>query len=361
MYIGRVGAAGVVASAVIFACDGRIEAPSTTRAPDDASLDGSSGPADLDAASPSDAEAGLDAGASAFTWSTLAPLTVPRTDLGAAVIDGKIYAIGGYSGSLLSRVDAYDPATHAWERRADLHTARRSFAVGAIDGKIYVAAGMAFTDYNAVTWLTSTEVFNPAANTWTERAPCPIATDGNNVWGNRFVGGGVMNGLLYVVAFDANSTTMRNAMYVYDPVGDTWSTNKAGAFGSAQFGAATLGSQLYVYASPYFDPPPGQLWSWEPSSETWIIRGTLPPWKAAFLSFAGKLYTFGGVTGTAGEPVLSNAVNEYDPATAKWTQRGAISVARESAAAVETGGHVYVIGGTVGLVPSDVVEEGTPP
>ena len=48
-------------------------------------------------------------------------------------------------------------------------------------------------------------------------------------------------------------------------------------------------------------------------------------------------------------------------ATAKWTQRGAISVARESAAAVETGGHVYVIGGTVGLVPSDVVEEGTPP
>jgi len=49
----------------------------------------------------------------AFDWSPRAPLPIPRTEHGAAVVDGKIYAIGGYSGSLLSRVDVYDPISNA--------------------------------------------------------------------------------------------------------------------------------------------------------------------------------------------------------------------------------------------------------
>jgi hypothetical protein len=137
--------------------------------------------------------------------------------------------------------------------------------------------------------------------------------DGNNVWGNRFVGGGVLNGRLYVLAFDAKSATMRNAMYVYDPTTDTWTTKTAGAFGSGQFGTTALGGQLYGYVSPYFDPPPGRLWSWEPSSETWIIRPTVTPWRAAFVGAGNKLYTLGGLTGAAAAATLTDAVEEYDP------------------------------------------------
>jgi len=218
---------------------------------------------------------------------------------------------------------------------------------------------MSFTDYNAVTWLTSTEVYDPATDAWTDRAPCPIATDGNNVWGNRFVGGGGLNGLLYVVAFDANSAT-RNAMYVYDPTTDTWTTKAAGAFGSGQFGATAFGGQLYVYVSPYFDPPPGRLWSWEPSSETWIIRPTVTPWRAAFVGAGNKLYTLGGLAGVSEGAALTDAVEEYDPATASWTQRGTIHIAREYATAVETGGHVYLFGGDTLSVPTDLVEVGIP-
>lgn len=295
----------------------------------------------------------------AFAWSKRAPLPIPRTELGAAVVDGKIYAFGGFSGSLLARVDVYDPTSNVWTRKADMQTARRSFASAAIDGKIYVSAGMAFTDYNAVTWLTSTEVYDPATDTWTARAPCPIATDGNNVWGNRFVGGGAMDGKLYVVAFDAYAT-QRNAMYVYDPATDQWTTKSTASFGTGQFGVAPLGGSLHVFVSPYFDPPPGRLWSWEPGSDTWISRGMLPPWRSAFLATGGKLYTMGGVTGTPATLLATGMVQEWDPATTTWTERGALSVAREYPAAAELAGHVYVIGGDVGNVPTDVVEEGIP-
>src|SRR5512140_1859350 len=44
-----------------------------------------------------------------FAWSTRAPLPLPRTDHGVAAIGGKVYAFGGYSGSMLARIDEYDP------------------------------------------------------------------------------------------------------------------------------------------------------------------------------------------------------------------------------------------------------------
>src|SRR5262252_9418765 len=68
--------------------------------------------------------------AAAFDWCVRSPLSLPRTGAGVAVHAGKIYVMGGYSGSMLNIVEQYDPATQAWTRKADLPTARRNFVVG---------------------------------------------------------------------------------------------------------------------------------------------------------------------------------------------------------------------------------------
>ena len=43
-------------------------------------------------------------------WETMEPMPTARRELGVAVVDGKIYAIGGYNGSYLSNNEMYTPA-----------------------------------------------------------------------------------------------------------------------------------------------------------------------------------------------------------------------------------------------------------
>lgn len=59
-------------------------------------------------------------------WRTRASMPTPRLEAGAAVINGKVYVVGGFSGSALTTTEAYDPATDTWTTRADMPTARRS-------------------------------------------------------------------------------------------------------------------------------------------------------------------------------------------------------------------------------------------
>jgi len=53
------------------------------------------------------------------TWTSLAPMPTPRMDLGLAVVNNKIYAIGGQTGRGLSDIvldtnEMYNPATNTW-------------------------------------------------------------------------------------------------------------------------------------------------------------------------------------------------------------------------------------------------------
>ena len=55
-------------------------------------------------------------------------MATARCHLTVAVLDGKVYAVGGFSGGDLSSVERYDPATNAWQVVAPMATAR-AFAV----------------------------------------------------------------------------------------------------------------------------------------------------------------------------------------------------------------------------------------
>src|SRR5262245_36934066 len=92
----------------------------------------------------------------ADTWKALTPLPTNRGSPVAAVVNGKIYVIGGaglHPGSKETAVhparphralgtnEAYDPATNTWETRSTMPTARNHSAIGVVDNKIYVIAG----------------------------------------------------------------------------------------------------------------------------------------------------------------------------------------------------------------------------
>ena len=85
-----------------------------------------------------------------------------------AVLDGKLYAVGGYDGGgVLSSVERYDPALDAWEAVAPMATARSRHAVAVVlDGKLYAVGGS-----GGGGTLSSVERYDPALNAWEAVAP----------------------------------------------------------------------------------------------------------------------------------------------------------------------------------------------
>lgn len=152
------------------------------------------------------------------SWSTRAPMPTPRSALAVGVVNGVLYAVGGrdfISGNpnsvgyhSLETVEAYDPVTDRWTAKAPMPTSRGSLGVGVVNGVLYAVGG-----YDAsFNTLTSVEAYDPVADVWTTKTPMPTP--------HQMIGVGVVNGLLYAVdggtvgAYDpvANTWTTKTPM-----------------------------------------------------------------------------------------------------------------------------------------------------
>lgn len=97
------------------------------------------------------------------TWTT-SPYTLPQPlgHFGAAVLDDVIYIAGGYDGQ--AEFDAtytFDPTSGQWTPKAALHEKRGGLGLVSYNGSLYAVGGGWAHD------LTSSEKYNPAADSWT--------------------------------------------------------------------------------------------------------------------------------------------------------------------------------------------------
>ena len=77
------------------------------------------------------------------------------------VVDGKLYAIGGARGNApFGTVEVYDPRADTWTQKADMPTTRGGLATVVVDGKIYAIGG---ARGNAP--FTTVEVYDSATDT----------------------------------------------------------------------------------------------------------------------------------------------------------------------------------------------------
>jgi N-acetylneuraminic acid mutarotase len=108
-------------------------------------------------------------------WVSKAPMQEARCDLGVAVVNGKIYAIGGAGAKGFSSTnEEYDPATNIWTFRAPMPTPRSAFGIAVYKNKIYCFGGYTMTGTTG-TATGVNEVYDPATNTWAKRASMPTA------------------------------------------------------------------------------------------------------------------------------------------------------------------------------------------
>jgi uncharacterized protein YndB with AHSA1/START domain len=134
----------------------------------------------------------LDLSNLAAGWTEAAPLPNPRNHLGGAVLNGKIYAVGGAHGHddnsvPQSDVHVYDPDTNTWQTAAPLPrgVSHISSAAFVMEGRIIVMGG----EHTHRNYSADVTAYDPVTDMWTPLTPLP---------NKRYSGvAGELNGLLY--------------------------------------------------------------------------------------------------------------------------------------------------------------------
>lgn len=270
-------------------------------------------------------------------WVSKAPMQAARSGLGVAVVNGKIYAIGGADGSangFSSTNEEYDPATNNWTFKAPMPTPRSDFGIAVYENKIYCIGGYVRGGPTAIN-----EVYDPATDTWTNKASMPTAR--LNLRANA------VNGKIYLIGGIPVPDTGRTFNEVYDPTSDSWTTKTPIPTGADSYASAVLGSRIYVMKS-------GLTQIYDAESDNWTT-GVAPPLNSMFPSAAivsasnspVRIYLFGANAEGSYWMLTSQGftTQSYDPTTSSWAVGTSMPTGRFDAGLAAVDDKLYVIGG----------------
>ena len=278
----------------------------------------------------------------------------------AVELGGNIYVAGGYTlpGHGTSRaMYAYNIINKTWQRKADLPGVS-STLLSAVYGKLYLF------DYNI---SNSPRVFeyDPQTNTWTDIAPAYNMFDKVQSLNGRVYA--LYSGISVVDVFDPMTKTWRQAasrpgptsikdtaelagklyllgsdgmIYRYDPLSNSWTVNSIG------------------YETSFITPVYQDLYLFEKNSsnETKNVYRYSPEVSVAtyYSSFLheynyfhqtcavnNKVYIFAGNSSESG----AGAIVEYMPSISPWAQRQAPSFSNAYMASAAIDGKIYLAGG----------------
>lgn len=281
----------------------------------------------------------------AGTWSTVAAMPTARTELAAvAAADGKIYVIGGRTGSSPSAVvEVYDPALDSWTSRAPMATPRYGFAaVLGSDGRIYTLGGEYTSVSNAGPSVVA-EVYDPVTNAWASLPSLP---------GGRYhVAAAVAgNGVIYALAgFDGTTFHTLSSVATWQLGATSWTTLPDAMTTARNSHVAATLPDGRIYALGGQDNNGTELAAFEyfqPGSAGWSTLLAMPTARTSFAAapLGTSLYAISGSRFSANTP-YTRVVEVYDTTAHTWSQVTSIPNGRYGHAAVALGGRLYVLGG----------------
>ncbi|XP_008987816.2 kelch-like protein 4 [Callithrix jacchus] len=113
-------------------------------------------------------------------WSLCAPMSKRRGGVGVATYNGFLYVVGGHDAPasnhcsrLSDCVERYDPKSDSWSTVAPLRVPRDAVAVCPLGEKLYVVGG-----YDGHTYLNTVESYDAQRDEWKEEVPVNIGRAG---------------------------------------------------------------------------------------------------------------------------------------------------------------------------------------
>ncbi len=247
------------------------------------------------------------------TWTVKAPMPTPRSEFGIAFYQNEIYCIGGAQYDNVTKtmtptgvIEIYDPANDIWKSAADLPVPRAGIKASLVGDKIYLVDG----------GLNLTQVYDPKTDSWTEKSPAPSVPTLTSGWSGASV---VVDNKIHLLC----ALPISNSNQIYDPSTDIWSVGKPLISGACYAGAgATTGTnapkRIYVLGGSnvigwiMFDYPNSVCQSYDPVTENWTVCTSMPSgrFNVAVAVVNDLVYAIGGWTPNVGNIHDASAVTE---------------------------------------------------
>ncbi|XP_046846951.1 kelch-like protein 18 [Xenia sp. Carnegie-2017] len=236
-------------------------------------------------------------------WQSCKSMLTLRTRVGVAVLDNKLYALGGYDGNdRLSTVEFFDAEENIWCRTSSMNTRRSALGASALNGNIFVSGG-----YDGHISLHTVEFFNPDSKQW--RFTSPMTT-------LRSAAGMVsLGGKLYVTG-GHNGLQIFNSVECFDPQLNTWTCMQGMKTRRCRVGVVVMDGCLYACGgydgSSFLD----SLERYCPRTGSWSMLAPMSSRRSrvALTTLGGSLYAIGGYDGMSN----LNSMERYDPKAEQW-------------------------------------------
>lgn len=262
-------------------------------------------------------------------WSEVAPISIGRILPGVALLDGKVYVVGGELEScIIANCECYDPRDNVWTSIACMEEPRCEFGLCALDNSLYAFGGWVGEDIGG-----SIEIYDPITNTWTLEGELPEP---------RFSMGVVaFEGLIYIVGGCTHNSRHRQDVMSYNPVTREWNNLAPMLTPRSQMGITVLDGYIYVVGGTNKNQEvlnSVERYSFEKNKWSMVASMNIGRSYPAVAAADSRLYVIGGDQSQEinfyRTQITISTVECYDPHLNKWHECASLPTSRGEAAAI---------------------------
>jgi len=237
-------------------------------------------------------------------WTPVLPMAIQRSRVGVAILDGKLYAIGGFDGNVrLNDVERYDPNTNSWKKVCPMNIRRSAVGAAVLANKIYVVGG-----YDGNSSLNSVECYDSEMNQWKFVASMSTLRSAAGVTS--------LNGKLYS-AGGHDGLTIFSSVEAYDSTLRQWRLVAPMSVRRCRLGLTVLNSRIYATGGYDGSSFLSSVEYYDICNDQWIYVAPMTKRRSrvSSVTLGGKIFDVGGYDGATN----LSTIETYDPWANEWT------------------------------------------
>ncbi|CAK8672308.1 unnamed protein product [Clavelina lepadiformis] len=191
---------------------------------------------------------------------------IPRAYHGVAYVSGFVYVIGGFDGvHYFNTVRKFDVSTFEWTQELSMMHNRCYISVAVLDKKIYALGGMngeSRCGFNGQECLFTAEFYEPDASVWTRITPMRSRRSGVSIIS--------YHGLIYAVGGFDGVNRLRHAE-AYNPLSNTWRNISSMGTPRSNFGIEVIDDRLLVVGGYNGQRTSSAVEAYEETTNEWCL------------------------------------------------------------------------------------------
>lgn len=272
-------------------------------------------------------------------WVLRTPLPVPRSEMAwATVMNEQMHVLGGYGEQRVDRAyhHVYDPRTNRWMDAPPLPRGANHVGVAVLDGRLYAVGGHLEQNRKP-----DALCFVLENGRWRDIAPLPDRCGAVALVAFRD-GIHAIGGAIGDTFADKKSVGWH---HVYDPRMDRWRALAPLPTGRDHTGTLVVGDLIHVIGGRVdsFHTNSNLHHTWDAKTDRWTMRNPLPTARSGHgaVLYRGRIFVMGG----EGTHRVFGQNEAFDPATDRWESYAPMPTPRHGMGAATIGAMIYVAGG----------------